>query len=263
MRLAFDSVTGQREKAERLRALHRGPPILVLPNAWDAASARVFAAHPRCRAIGTASAAIAPSLGYEDHERTPRELMLEAVGRIARAVELPVTADLEAGYGDSAGTAEGAIGAGAVGLNLEDSTHEPDEPLAPIGEQADKIAAVREVGARLGVPLVINARVDVYLTEVGEPGERLTLTATRARAYREAGADCIFVVGVRDAGTIGALVREIDAPLNVLGGSGAPPVPELERLGVARVSVGPGPFRATLRLLEQVGRDLFEQGAYP
>ena len=257
----------QRERAERLRALHRPPPVLVLPNVWDVASALVFAALPGCRAIATSSAGVAVALGYPDGEAIPREVMLAAIARISAAVELPVTADLEAGYGprpeDAAATAEGAVDAGAVGLNLEDGTErDGGGRVAPISDHVEKIHAVRAVADRRGIPLVVNARVDVYLRSVGDPEGRLEETLARARAYREAGADCIFVPGVEDAATIAALVRGIDAPLNVLAGAATPPVPELARLGVARVSVGSGLFRASLAFAERAARDLLESGSF-
>jgi 2-methylisocitrate lyase-like PEP mutase family enzyme len=169
----------QRRRAERLRSYHHGPPILVLPNAWDVASARVFAAIDGCRAIATASAAIAPSLGYSDHEGTPRDVMLAAVERIAHAVDLPVTADLEAGYGDPEATAEGAIAAGAVGLNFEDGTNRPDKPLVQTAIQAERVAAMRAVADRLGVPLgTIKSRM---FGGLGRPRE---LLARRQRSHR-------------------------------------------------------------------------------
>jgi 2-methylisocitrate lyase-like PEP mutase family enzyme len=256
----------QRERAERLRELHRAPPALVLPNAWDVASAVVFAALPGCRAIATSSAGVAAALGYPDGEAIPREVMLDAVARIATAVELPVTADLEAGYGprpeDAAATAEGAVEAGAVGLNLEDGTGQDGGRLLPVSDHAEKIQAVRAVGDRRGVPLVVNARVDVYLRGIGDPAGRLEETLARAAAYRNAGADCIFVPGVEDAATIAALVRGIDAPVNVLAVATTPSVPELERLGVARVSVASGLFRASLAFAARAASDLLESGSF-
>ena len=264
--MAKAELSGQRERAERLRALHRPPPILVLPNAWDVASALAFAALPQCQAIATSSAGVAVALGYPDGEAIPRDVMLEAVARIAAAVELPVTADLEAGYGpapeDAAATADGAIDAGAVGLNLEDGTDEGDGRLVEAAAHAAKVRAVREVARRRDVPLVLNARVDVYLRGVGEPETRLDETVARAAAYRAAGADCIFVPGVDDAETIAALVSAIDAPVNVLATAAMPPVPALERLGVARVSVGSGIFRSALAFAGRAAREVLEQGSF-
>ena len=235
----------QREKAETLRRYHQGPPILVLANAWDVVSARLVARVPGCRAIATTSAGVAWALGYPDGQRIPRDEMLSMVERIARAVDLPVTADLEAGYGDARATAEAAVAAGAVGLNLEDGTEERD--LVPVEEHCAAVEAVRAAGEAAGVPLVVNARTDVYLAGAGETDdERFELAAERLNAYLRAGADCAFVPGVADAATIGRLVAAVEGPLSVLAGPATPPVAELERLGVRRVSVGPGLARAAL-----------------
>src|SRR5436305_1310280 len=150
----------QRAKAEAFRRFHLEPPILVLPNAWDVASAKVLATLPRCRALATTSAAVARSLGWEDGERAPVDEMLQANERIASAVELPVTGDLERGYGDPVGTARRAWAAGLVGINFEDST---DDGLVPLDEQTEAIRAIRAA-----VPeLVLNARVDVFLRNAG------------------------------------------------------------------------------------------------
>lgn len=250
-------VPEQREKAERFRDLHHASEILVLPNAWDVASARIFAASPRCRAVATSSAAVANMLGYADGERIPRAEMLEWVGRIVRAVDLPVTADLEAGYGDAAATARGAIDAGAIGLNLEDGA--PGERrLVPTEEHAVRVAAVREVGEAAGVPLVINARTDGYLIGHGDFAD----TVARGNAYLAAGADCVFVPGVRDSDLIGRLVAQIAGPVSLLAGPGTPPAPELERLGVARVSVGSGPMRAAAGLVARIAEELLDRGTY-
>jgi 2-methylisocitrate lyase-like PEP mutase family enzyme len=255
----------QRTLAERLRALHSGPLPLVLPNAWDAASALIFA-RAGAKAIATTSAGIAAALGYPDGQHiTPRE-MTAAVARIATVVDLPVSADLEAGYGDTpqeaAATARAALDAGAVGLNLEDTTDSSEGPLLDVERQAQKIRAVRAVGEKTGVPLVINARTDVFLAQVGEPESRVQLAAARAKVYRAAGADCIFVPGVSDPATITQLLAAIDAPLNVLAVPGTPSVSELQRLGVARISLGSGPMRATLALTHDIAQELFEQGTY-
>ncbi len=252
-----------REKAERLRALHAGPRILVLCNAWDAASARIVeeAGFP---AIATTSAGIANSLGYPDGQRISREEMSEAVARITRAVAVPVTADMEAGYGptpeSAAETARTAIAAGAVGMNLEDALEERN--FIDIGLQSDRVRAAREAGERAGVPLVINARTDVYLAGIGSPAEQFDEAVRRANAYREAGADCLFLPGATDAGLIARLVREINGPINILAGPSTPHVGELERMGVRRVSMGSGPMRATMALTQRIARELAESGTY-
>lgn len=265
------------EKAERLRELHRGEEILVLPNAWDPMSARVFedCGFP---AIATTSAGVAYALGYPDGERLDRDEMAGATVRIARTVSVPVTADVEAGYGGTAEevaqTSRAIIEAGAVGLNIEDSV-DPESPenaapsvqgnlssLVELEEQLERIQAVVEAGRAAGVPLVVNARTDVYLREVGDPNSRFGETVRRASAFLEAGADCVFVPGVKGPDTIGALVREISGPLNVLARPGTLSVAELARLGVRRVSVGSGPARAAMGLIRRMGRELLEDGTY-
>ncbi|MDQ2869737.1 MAG: isocitrate lyase/phosphoenolpyruvate mutase family protein [Acidobacteriota bacterium] len=254
-----------RTKAERLLALHRPGRPLVLVNVWDAATARIVedAGLP---AVATTSAGVAFSHGYPDGEKIPRDLMLEAIGRICRAVSVPVTADMEAGYGATAEdvreAAAGSLEAGAVGLNFEDGTGDAADPLAGTSLQREKIRAIREAGDARGVPIVINARTDVYLDAVGAPEARFGHAVERGRAYREAGADCIFVPGVTDKDVITALVRELDCPVNVLAGAASPPIAELARAGVARVSLGSGPMRATMSLLQRLIRDVQGDGAY-
>jgi 2-methylisocitrate lyase-like PEP mutase family enzyme len=252
----------QAEKADRLLALHRAPPILVLPNAWDVSSALVIAALPGCGAIATTSSGVAATLGYADGERIPPDLMLGAVERIARAVDVPVTADLESGYGDASRTAEAALAVGVVGLNLEDGHDRRDPPLVTVERHVEEIRAVREVARAAGVHLVVNARTDVYLRAVGDPDGRFEEAVARANAYLAAGADCAFVPGVVDAETIGRLAEAIDGPMNVLAVAATPPVPELERLGVARVSVGSWTMRASLGAARDVARELLEEGSY-
>src|SRR5467141_153973 len=243
------NVREQAEKAEQFRKLHRGPRMLVLPNAWDVASARILeeAGYP---AIATTSAGVAFSLGYPDGQRVSREQMLEVVARIARAVRVPVTADMEAGYGttvqDMSETAKALIAAGAIGLNLEDVTGEDESSQVNVALQVQKIQAIRETASSLGVPLVLNARTDIYLMPIGPAETRLDRTVARLRAYRQAGADCLFAPGVRDGETIGKLVRALDAPLNILLQPGGAGVSELEKLGVARASLGSGTARAAL-----------------
>ena len=252
----------QRAKAEALRDLHiPGDPLLLL-NAWDAASAVVIA-RAGARAIATSSAAAANALGYADGQHLTREQMLGAVAAIAGAVDLPVTADMEAGYGDepeaAAATARGVVEVGAVGLNMEDLS-DGGEDLLPIERFAAKIAAVRAVGDETGIPLVLNARTDVFLGQVGDPGTRLERAVERGRAYLAAGADCIFVPGVIDPGVITALVQGIDGPVSVLAVPGSPPLTELKALGVARISTGSGPYRAALSLARTMAGEAYGAG---
>ena len=250
--------------AERLRALHRTPPILVLPNAWDAASARLFEAEG-FPVVATTSAGVAASLGYPDGGAVPAREMFEAVARIARAVSVPVTADIEHAYATSpdavADNVLRVIAAGAVGINLEDIVPGAAD-LEPLALQVDKIRAIVKAATKAGVRLVINARTDVFLRAMGPADSRAAVAIERGKAFLAAGADCVFVPGVRDAETIGALVRGIGGPMNVLAVEGTPPIAALEALGVARVSVGSGPMRAALALVRDVARELKTTGTY-
>lgn len=246
------------EKTEKFRAMHRGR-LLLLPNAWDVASARVIQ-QAGFGAIATTSAGVAFSLGYPDGQRISRREMLAAVRRIAAAVPVPVTADVEAGYGDrpedAARTAQDVLAAGAVGMNLEDATGDPQHPLLDLTLQVERVKAVREL------PIVLNARTDVYLLEIGPPERRYDEAHRRLAAFRDAGADCVFAPGLRDPGTIARLVKDLQCPVNILAGPATPSVPELQKLGVARVSLGSGPMRATLGLLRRLAEELQHAGTY-
>ena len=252
-----------REKAETLRKLHQGPRLLVLANAWDVASARVIEA-AGASAIASTSAGVAYALGYPDGQRISRAEMIDMVRRIAAAVAVPVSADVEAGYGPGADaaaeTARAVIEAGAVGLNLEDMI-EPGE-LLPMEQQVERIRAARTAAGKAGVPLVINGRTDAFAATAMPKAERPAEAIRRANAYLAAGADCAFVPFVADADMIGRLAREIRGPLNVLGVPGSPPVAELERLGVRRMSVGSGVARAAYGQARRVARELLEKGTY-
>ncbi len=206
------NVRVQAEKAEQFRKLHHGPRMLVLANAWDVVSARILeeCGHP---AIATSSAAVAFSRGYPDGQRIPRDEMLDVVGRIARAVRVPVTADLEAGYGTTvknmAETTKAAIDAGAIGMNLEDVTGDDERSHVALPLQVEKIRAIRETAKSIGVPFVLNARTDIYLMPIGPEATRFERTVERLRAYRDAGADCLFAPGVYDWETIAKLVKAV------------------------------------------------------
>jgi 2-methylisocitrate lyase-like PEP mutase family enzyme len=255
----------QAQKAEQLRKLHGGPRILVLPNAWDVASARIVEelGYP---AIATTSAGVAFALGYPDGQRISREEMLGVVARIAKAVRVPVTADFEAGYGvslqDMEETAKALIAAGAVGMNLEDVTGDDESSHVDLALQVEKIRTIRKVTASLGVPLVLNARTDIYLMPIGPVETRFARTVERLRAYRQAGADCLFAPGVQDAETIAKLVAALKAPLNILVTAGSPSLGELEKMGVARASTGSAVMRATLGLVRRIGKELMAAGTY-
>ena len=255
----------QKSKAEAFRRMHRGGSILLLPNIWDVASARIVE-EAGFDAIASSSAGVAFTLGYPDGQQISRSEMLAAVARIARAVKVPVTADVEAGYGDrpedAARTASEVIAAGAVGMNIEDGTDDSSQPLIDLALAVEKVRAVREAAIRAGVPIVVNARTDVYLAEVGVPERRYDETVRRLAAYRDAGADCLFAPGVRDVSTIERLVKDLKWPVNILAGPGSLSVPELQKLGVARVSLGSGPMRATLGLLKRIAEELRTSGTY-
>jgi len=248
----------QARRASRFRELHQGPKLLLLPNAWDVASARIFeeAGFP---AVATTSAGVAFSLGFRDGEAIPLDELLKAVERISSALEVPLSVDFESGFGGRPEEVEGnvrrLIEAGGIGINLEDGVSEPPRHV-------DKIQAARRAGEDQGVPVVINARTDVFLYALGDPATRFEETVRRVNAYRDAGADCLFVPGVSDRETLERLVREIKGPLNVLAVAGAPPIDELETMGVRRVTVGSGPMRATLGLVQRIARELKEQGTY-
>jgi 2-methylisocitrate lyase-like PEP mutase family enzyme len=258
-------IRAQALKAEQLRKLHTGPRILVLPNAWDVASARVLEelGYP---AIATTSAGVAFALGYPDGQRISRDEMLDMVARIAHAVRVPVTADMEAGYGttpeDMEETAKAVVAAGAVGMNFEDVTGSDESSHVDTALQVEKIRTIRKVSSPLGVPLVVNARTDIYLMPIGPKETRFERSVERLRKYREAGADCVFAPGVHDAETIAKLVKAVQAPLNILLTTGSPSIKELERMGVARASTGSGVMRATLGLVRRIGKELAETGTY-
>ena len=255
------NIREQAQKAEQFRKLHHGPRLLLLPNAWDVVSARILeeCGHP---AIATSSAAVAFSLGYPDGQRISREEMLEVAGRIARAVDVPVTADLEAGYGttakDMVETVEAAIEAGVIGMNLEDVTGDEEGSCVDLPLQVEKIRAVSDAAKALGVPFVLNARTDIYLMPIGPEATRFERTVERLRAYRHAGASCLFAPGVYDRETIAKLVNAVEAPLNILASPACPPIAELERIGVARVSAGSGLMRAALGLVRRIGKEMIE-----
>jgi 2-methylisocitrate lyase-like PEP mutase family enzyme len=258
-------VSTLRSKADSFRILHRGAKILVLPNAWDVASARIFE-EAGAAAIATTSAGVAFTLGYPDGQRISREQMLAVVARIAAKVKIPVSADVEAGYGDrpedAALTAERLIAAGAIGLNLEDGTGDPQRPLADLSLQVEKIAAVLETARRAGVPLVLNARTDVYLDQVGLAESRFEEALRRLSAFRNAGADCLFIPGIRDLPTIERFVGDLAHPINILAGPGSPSIPQLQAAGVARVSLGSSPARAALGLARRIAQELESSGTY-
>jgi len=243
-------------RARRLRELHRPGDPLVLVNVWDAASARVVAAAPGTAALATASWSIAAARGSADGERLPLGEMLDGIARVAAAVDLPVTADLERGYGatpaDVGASVTRALEAGAVGCNIEDGLPEwgPAGPLRPLEEQLERLRAVREAGERAGVPLVLNARTDA-LAE----GLPVREAVRRGRAFLDAGADCVFALGAETVPVVEELVEALDGRVSVLATAGGPSLPELAAAGVARVSMGPGPMGAAYAALRRLAED--------
>lgn len=257
---------GLRQKANAFLALHHTGTPLILPNAWDVVSGKIFELEG-FQAIGTTSAGIAATLGYADGQRMSLAENMDVVRRIVRNIPLPVTADIESGYATSiegvVEAAHTALDVGAVGLNLEDGTGDPATPLFDKALQQDKIRAIRAMSVAEGIHLVINARTDVYMV-LDDLTQNLRYAIDRGNAYREAGADCIFVpdVGSLDKKAIAVLVKEIDAPVNIIAGPTTPPIPELQDIAVSRVSVGPRPMRAVLSLLRKIAKELMTTGTY-
>jgi 2-methylisocitrate lyase-like PEP mutase family enzyme len=242
-------------KAEDFLALHHDPKLLVLPNVWDPLGARLLQdlGYP---AVATASAAVAWSLAYDDGQRITFEAMLDVIGRIAEAVDVPLTADVESGYADDlddlADNIRRVIRAGAVGINLEDSTHGRD-PLYPIDVQCARIRAARAAADLEDIPLVINARIDVFYADGGgSRDEKVDETLARAKAYVEAGADCVYPLLIGDIATLERLVEEIRAPINVYVDKSTAPMRELETAGVSRLSVGPWVLKASFTRFREI-----------
>ena len=251
-------------KAEELRRLHHGIKMLVLPNAWDVTSARIVE-EMGFPAIATSSAAVANSLGYPDGQRISRHEMLGVVERIASAVRVPVTADMEAGYAANAKemeeTARELLDAGAVGMNLEDSADD-ESVLLELDRYLEKLHAIQAVSKSAGVSIVINARTDAYWWKGAQPGTRLAETVRRANAFREAGADCVFVPGLYDPSDIGHLRQESPGPINILATPKTPSIPDLQKLGVARVSFGSGGYRVAIGAFRKVVQEAVDSGTY-
>lgn len=251
-----------RLRAEKLSALHNGPHALVLPNAWDCPGAVLFekAGFP---AIATTSGGVAATLGYSDHQYIPRDVMLLMAGRIAASVGVPVTADLEAGYGrtpaEVAGTIRKAIQLGLVGANIED-TADSKGGLVDLAYQVEVIKAIRQVAAEEEVPLVLNARVDAFIHDLGSAEAQFREGVERAQAYREAGADCIFPIGLKQRDQVAAFVRELDCPVNVIVGLGTLGVAELEQLGIRRITFGTGLMRAALPAVQRMAQEIKAKG---
>ncbi len=258
----MSDITSSRSRAEAFTALHIPGRPVVLPNAWDAASARIIE-QAGAAAIATSSAAVAWCLGRADGNVMTRDEAVGAVARIAAAVDLPVTADVETGYGegdrDLAATVTALIEAGAVGVNLEDSG---GDPLWPVEQAAHRVQVARDAAEKLGVPLYINARTDIYLAQVGEPDSRLPETLRRAAAFLDAGASGVFVPGVADLDLIARLTGGIDGPVNILAGPRTPPVADLAGAGVARISTGSSLGASMFGALRRSVTELLATGSF-
>jgi 2-methylisocitrate lyase-like PEP mutase family enzyme len=255
----------QKDRAIQFREMHYGPSILILPNAWDAASARIFE-QAGFRAIATTSSGVAAALGYPDGQRISRDMMVEVVKLMTRVVECPITVDIEAGFGNTIQevleTVRAVIAAGAIGINIEDSTKGQEKTLVDVSFQVELLKAIQETALSMDVPLVVNARIDVFLLGIGDPASRFEEAVRRANAYREAGADCLFPIGLSDARMIADLVQAINGPINILASPATPSIAELARLGVARVSFGSGMMRAVLAHLRHIAQELLEHGTF-
>jgi len=251
-------VTSTAEKGAELRRLHDDPELLVMVNVWDVISARTLAELDGCRAIATASHSIAASAGYPDGEHIPRDEMLEAVRRIAAAVEVPVSADLEAGYGDAGETVRRAIAAGVVGANIEDQ-------MRPFDDAVAAVAAVTAAAEQEGVPFALNARTDAFLRAGDRDSEEVLDEAIRrGRAFLDAGATCVFVPGRLNETTVGRLVDGIgQRKVSVIGVPGSPGLDVLQRLGVARVSLGPWSQRIALTAWSDAAAGILQGASLP
>lgn len=252
-----DALPALAAQAETLRALHHTGRALVLANAWDARSARLVVA-AGCPVVATSSGALVTALGYQDGGQAPPDVVFAALTRISGAVDVPVTADIEDGYGLAADElAERLLAAGAVGCNLEDSDHSPGvEPLVAAEWFAERVAALKAAGRAQGVDLVVNARVDVHVRQVGPPETRLDEALRRSRAYLEAGADCVYPITVSDQETARALVAGTAGPVNLLARADPADVARLASFGAARISVGSGLARLADQRVSEVAQQL-------
>jgi len=254
----------QVEKAEVFRELHNRKDILVLPNAWDVPSARMFE-DEGFPAVATSSAGMMVSLGYPDGESIPQREFDNAVRRISRILSVPLSVDVVGGFGDTsqgaAKSVRAVIRAGAVGINIEDYVHSAKK-LLPVDKQKAKLRGLIRLRETLKVPFVINARTDALRYAPGDDDAKMEEAIKRAEAYRDIGVDCVYPMGLTDAASISRFVRALDFPTNVMVRKGLPTVPELKRLGVARVSFGPAASYAAMGLLRRASREVREKGTF-
>jgi 2-methylisocitrate lyase-like PEP mutase family enzyme len=257
-------MVSQREKAEFFRGLHHGKHPMVLPNAWDVPSARMF---ENCGfpVVATSSAGVMVSLGYPDGEIIERDEYLEAVRRITKVISIPLSVDIVGGFGNTAGevssTIERVISIGAIGINIEDFVP-ATKKLDPMEKQVGKLEAIKSQAASSDIPLVINARTDALRYAEGDDEAKLQEAIRRASAYRDAGADCVYPMGLTNREAISRFVRALECPVNVMIRKGLPSLAELEELGVARVSFGPDASYAAMGLLKKISREILENGSF-
>ena len=252
----------QIEMANSFLARHRRPPVLLLPNVWDASSARLFVS-AGFDALATTSGGVAWALGYPDGELAPWADVVAATARIVRSAQVPVTADIEAGYGTTptevaAHVAE-IIQAGVVGINLEDGLH---GPIRSIEDAAARLRAAREAARKEGVPIVLNARCDIFQLQYGEENTRFASTVERCKAYLAAGADCVYPFGLRDPATIAAFVKAVAEPVNITGRPGMPNAAVLASMGVARITIASAPALVTMSNIQRLATELRATGGF-
>jgi len=254
----------QKDRAQDFRELHHGKKILILPNAWDVPSARVFE-NEGFPAVATSSAGLMISLGYPDGEVMGRDEFVSAVERIARVLSVPLSVDIVAGFGKTTNevvaTVKAILKAGGIGINIEDFAH-ATKKLFPVEKQVENVKAIRRLGETSDIPLIVNARTDALRFGTGDDEAKFEETVRRAVAYRDAGADCVYPMGLTEPVSIKRFVKELDFPINVMVRKGLPPVSELERLGVARVSFGPSASYAAMGLLKRASKEVLEEGTY-
>lgn len=257
-------MSSQAEKAEQFRRLHDRKRVLILPNAWDVPSARVFE-DEGFPAVATSSAGMMVSLGYPDGEEIPPKEFLSAVRRIAGVLSIPLSVDVVGGFGGSpegvARSVRAVVNVGAVGINIEDFIH-GTKKLLTVEKQTDRLRALVQLRESSDIPFVINARTDALRFAQGDDEAKLEEAIRRAGAYRDVGADCVYPIGLTETASISKFVGALDFLVNVMVRKGLPPVPELQRLGVARVSFGPSASYAAMGLLHRASKEVREKGTY-
>ena len=258
------SMSSQIEKAEKFRSLHNRKRILVLPNAWDVPSARVFE-DEGFPAVATSSAGMMVSIGFPDGESIGPGEFLSAVRRIARVLTVPLSADIVGGFGHNpievGRMVTKVVAAGAVGINIEDFVHQTGR-LLPVEKQLVKLRQLKKLSSSLETQFVINARTDAYRFGEGDEESKFEEAVRRARAYRDVGVDCVYPMGLTTRASITSFVKALDFPVNVMVRKGLPSVGELEKIGVARVSFGPSASYAAMGLLKHASREVLGKGTY-